>query len=164
MGDELTIDHLKYYSGLVQQDEIQTIDDVSKVMELSVGKCRELHDILFDIARRVTDTRAYKMRESIEEQLNVVSGMVRGVGGEGMGHQDRKSVLDALNTSSKLRMELERSISIQDQDDILAAVLRVLFKVLSAVDPVVAIKVRDSCVDEFDKLVSFIPPVPGENA
>jgi len=158
------IDDLVRYANLIGRPDVRTLDDASKELSLGIDECRKLHDIIYDVARRVTDTQTYKSRESLETQLALIDSMIQEVDVAELKYQDRKSILDALSTASKLRIELENLTKIKDQSSMLTAILKILFDELSSIDPMLAIKIRDSCVDKFDSLVMVLPAIPGNAA
>jgi len=168
MTDATLVD-IRKYLNILDTENPGTMDVMVEKMQLPVESCYLIHDLIYDIARRVSETETFATLSSMKSQSDTLFDMIKDLTQEirdvdlkpHLRKDVRTSLLAALKAASGLRSDYAKIISKGMSEEAVGRVLKVLFETLSVVDPVVAVNVRNKCVAAVEEMIVAMPVFPG---
>lgn len=149
------------------QEKCQTFDDLLNTTGWEPEYARKVHNTAHEIVKRITNfdelTALWDVRRDMEFLSEMMEGLqreVRNLPRDRFTDQHKHSRDAALRVQRQLadmRSSFENVLSrVRDREAILK-LYEAFFKVVSRIDPVVAIRIRDELTDQIPELVAFIP-------
>lgn len=170
---ELSFELCEKYMSVLDEHDPKSMDELIKLMDCEPSTCFKIHDFIAKISKRFINTDTFLFVKSIKDQLKLVDqttdklrDVLEGQSGlkAGMTLKDITVAMKSnLDLSMKLRKEITDVGNRAKSEDAIAYVLTEFMRVLRELDPVVAVRVRDGAVKQFDELVSVLPIIPGKD-
>ena len=176
--DPVTIDDVNRYLEAMEDPAVLTLDQVAERIEMERDRARVVHDALFSLFTRMskldTHRKAWATVQHLETANQLIAHYNREVQNltrlqeEAANKEEReqsaykvKELSSALNsaiqTVQKLALQLEDVHKSYQDREAVGNILRCMFDVLRKVDPVIAVRCRQSILDKFEELALVVP-------
>lgn len=165
--EDLPLSHLNKYLDALDDEDIQVFDQLLRATDFTPEEGRAVHEVLVRISERLigreTLWQMFTMGREERVLKDLIASLELNLEGEAKSDLSTKELVQALsqalNTLTRLRDQFEARHKDWMSREGMQKLIRKIFVILSEVDPVVAIKCRDSVVDELEVLTAVVPGI-----
>ena len=173
--DEPTFSDCRRFLNVLKHSKPVCMDDMIKKVGLSPKKCILIYDLLAELSAKMMESAVYNQMSVLKEQLELVSQVTetlkafsKEMSFKEIGEVDLRDINTINNTVSKnietvSNLHSKLAAMAKEGSSIGAgeAAMKALFKILSKVDPILAINVREEAVKQLSEIALSVAPIPG---